>query len=227
MILVTCWAESPKFTAQCVVEWVANMRHWSSLPIRILCPETDRQKLLPILKEFEMDEVEVRALKHPDWKIWWGKMELFAEQTESQLFIDLDSRVAGNLGLLELHTIDEDLVMLADERIEHVLGGGVLLIRPSKFGEFLYESMVKYSAAIQIAYTQLPYHFGDQGFIQQMALKWNKKVATWQEIRPGHFYCCTPGTRSGDRPYADETIVYLSGEPTLDRLTDPEAPWNQ
>lgn len=221
MIITTAWADSEKFPAASLWAWYFNVRKHTNKHIRVYVSQADHDKLtIPM----EVENFSFHILKNPTWKGWWGKIELFAEQTD-QLFIDIDTRVTKNLDALRIDEIPFDLVMLQDARYPDIHGGGVLFIRPSPLADEVYNKMVEWGDEIQKAYVLLPHHFGDQGYISQTSLRLGIPIVHWQRLYPKEFYCATPDCVRAE--WDGEAFVYLSGEPTLDRLDEPEAPWNK
>jgi hypothetical protein len=223
MLVTTQWAASPKFPESSLWAWYHNVRKFTDLPIKIFLSRSDYDTLTP---PRDVEDVSFHISRHPDWKIWWGKIELFAEQTP-QLFIDIDTRLTKRLDAMAIEKLPFDLVMLWDERHTGVHGGGVLFIRPSPLSDEIYNKMIEWGNEIQKAYVLLPHHFGDQGYISQTAIRLGKVFGHWQDVYPTEFYCATPDTFTGQREYRGETFVYISGEPTLHRLDDPSQPWNR
>lgn len=215
--ILTYWNESPKFPWSSLCDFMDNVKKHE--PKRNIIVLTEREGITGMKTE--------RPL-YPGWKGWWGKINLFTRHNPT-LFIDLDTRITKPLPK-SFDEIQKDVVMLDDDRMPGVRGSGVLWIAPNTdLAKEIVDKMRGFGEEIQKAYTLLPHHFGDQGYIWQTAIRMGRKeqVGIWQEMYPNEFYCATPDTRTGCRAYNGETFVYLSGEPTLGRLNHPGAPWNK
>lgn len=68
------------------------------------------------LSDIEIAGCDTRKLKHPEWKGWWSKMELFGPTLEDKptLFFDLDTIIVGDMtGILSI-VYKKEFVILRD-----------------------------------------------------------------------------------------------------------------